>query len=193
MMSPLAAAAAAAANAKKATTPDANAAKSNPAIAKADTTLDDESWAYEPAVSLNDEDDKSTQQRSTARFRRDATSAKVKGTMIAQFPQRLVIKYTASGKRDPFATLIDNKYAYTSPTEQRIPSVEGLKMVGVLQSEAGSKNAALFEDNDGFSYILKSGDKVRNGYVLRVEEDRVFFQIFEYGWSRTLALKMQEI
>ena len=190
-MGPLAAAAAAAAaNAKKSQAVDS---KANPSNAKADTTLDDESWAYEPAVSLNDDEDKTAQQRPTARFRRDATSAKVKGTMIAQFPQRLVIKYTASGKRDPFATLIDNKYAYTSPTEQRIPNVEGLKMVGVLQSEAGSKNAALFEDNDGFSYILKSGDKVRNGYVLRVEEDRVFFQIFEYGWSRTLALKMQEI
>ena len=48
----------------------------------------------------------------------------------------------------------------------------------------------IFRQPDGFGFILKSGDKVRNGYVLRVETDRVYFQIFEYGWSRTVALQL---
>ena len=61
--------------------------------------------------------------------------------------------------------------------------------VGII--EAGSSNRALFEDKDGYGYILKSGDKVKNGYVLRVESDRVYFQIFEYGWSRTVALQIE--
>jgi hypothetical protein len=38
--------------------------------------------------------------------------------------------------------------------------------------------------------MLQSGDKVQKGYVLRVESDRVYFQIFEYGWSRTVALHL---
>ncbi len=131
-----------------------------------------------------------TKTRATARFRRKAPSAKIRGTMVAEFPKRLVIKYKAGGRRDPFGSLIDNDRTYDNPIETRIPNVEGLKLVGILNSD-GETNRALFEDKAGFSYILKGGDKVRNGYVLRVDEDQVYFQIFEYGWSRTVALNME--
>jgi hypothetical protein len=57
----------------------------------------------------------------------------------------------------------------------------------VLQSENGSY-VALFEDKNNYGYILREGDKVENGYVLRINKDKVYFQIFEYGWSRTVAL-----
>jgi hypothetical protein len=148
-----------------------------------------------PALPESDEaqmaSDGSTDKSSTARFRRSAsTSLKAKGTMVAEFPQRLVIKYESDMFRDPFATLLDDERTYNSPVEQRIPNVEGLKLVGVLES-ANAANRALFEDKEGYSYILKSGDKVRSGYVLRVEADCVYFQIFEYGWSRTVALTME--
>jgi hypothetical protein len=129
-------------------------------------------------------------QRATARFRREAQSDKIRGTMVAEFPERLVIQYQGSGQRDPFDPLIDDSKSFNNPVENRIPNVEGLKLVGILESEAGN-NTALFEDKGGFSYILQSGDKVRNGYVLRVEPEQVYFQIFEYGWSRTVALTME--
>lgn len=109
--------------------------------------------------------------------------------MVAEFPKRLVIKYKARGRRDPFASLLDETRTYDSPIEQRIPNVEGTKLVGIIEAENGS-NRALLEDKEGYGYILKSGDKVRNGYVLRVENDKVYFQIFEYGWSRTIALSI---
>ncbi len=133
---------------------------------------------------------KKDKRRSASRFRRRAgVSAKIKGTMVAEFPKRLVIKYNSKGHRDPFATLIDDTRTYNVPIEKRVPNVEGLKFVGVIESE-GTTNRALFEDKEGYSFMLKSGDKVKNGYVLRVESDRVYFQVFEYGWSRTIALKM---
>ncbi len=129
---------------------------------------------------------------STARFRRHPLSAaKIKGTLIAQFPQRLVIKYQSNGSRDPFATLIDDSKTYNSPTQQSIPNVDGLRLVGVIVARQNG-NRALFIDKAGYSYMLQSGDKVRNGYVLRIESDRAYFQIFEYGWSRTVALKIDE-
>ena len=140
-----------------------------------------------PAVDNEKEDDKS----KTSRFRRNPVSNKIRGTMVAQFPKRLVIKYDANAHRDPFATLIDESKKYNNPVEARIPNVEGLKLVGIIQSENKGNNRALFEDNDGYGYILKSGDKVRKGYVLRVDADRVYFQIFEYGWSRTVALNLE--
>jgi hypothetical protein len=131
-----------------------------------------------------------TKKKSTARFRRSPTRpTKIKGTLVAEFPKRLVIKYKAQGYRDPFETLINDAKTYNDPIEGRIPNVEGLRLVGVLESETGG-NAALLEDADGYGYILKEGDKVQKGYVLRIEPDRVYFQIFEYGWSRTVALNM---
>jgi len=129
-------------------------------------------------------------QSSTARFRRSpAQSRKIKGTMVAEFPKRLVIKYKGKRYRDPFETLINETRISNSLVEKRVPNVEGLKLVGVLQT-AGESNRALFEDKDGFGYILSAGDKVQKGYVLRVDMEKVYFQIFEYGWSRTVALNM---
>ncbi len=127
--------------------------------------------------------------KPTSRFRRSPTRpTKIKGTLVAEFPKRLVIKYNGGHRRDPFATLIDETKQNNSPIERRVPNVEGLRLVGIIEAELG--NSALFEDKDGYGYILKEGDKVQKGYVLRVREDKVFFQIFEYGWSRTVALNL---
>ena len=138
-------------------------------------------------------DKKDTDKKApTSRFRRSPTRpTKIKGTLVAEFPKRLVIKYKARSSRDPFETLINEAKTYNNPIEKRIPNVEGLELVGILESEVGA-NSALFEDKNGYGYILKEGDKVRKGYVLRVEHDRVYFQIFEYGWSRTVALNIDE-
>ncbi|MEE8404383.1 MAG: hypothetical protein V3S17_03225 [candidate division Zixibacteria bacterium] len=134
--------------------------------------------------------DKKVKKSSTARFRRSpAQLRKIKGTMVAEFPKRLVIKYKGKRYRDPFETLINETRISNSLVEKRVPNVEGLKLVGVLEA-AGEGNRALFEDKDGFGYILSAGDKVQKGYVLRVDMEKVYFQIFEYGWSRTVALNM---
>ena len=110
--------------------------------------------------------------------------------MVAEFPKRLVIKYRAKSRRDPFATLINEARTHNNPIERQVPNVEGLKLVGIIQGDSG-ENSALFEDNNNMGYILKAGDKVQKGYVLRVESNRVYFQIFEYGWSRTVALRIE--
>jgi len=130
--------------------------------------------------------------KSTSRFRRSPTmSKKIKGTLVAEFPKRLVVKYKTKNYRDPFEALINDARMLSNPIEKRVPSVEGLKLVGVIQSGSGA-NSALFEGTDGYGYILRAGDRVQKGYVLRVESDRVFFQLFEYGWSRTMALNIED-
>lgn len=133
-----------------------------------------------------------TDKKSTSRFRRNpAVSKKIKGTMVAEFPKRLVVKYKTRHYRDPFATLINEAQVSSNPIEQKVPNVEGLRLVGILESDGG-KSSALLEDASGYGYILRNGDRVRKGYVLRIESDRVYFQIFEYGWSRTLALHIED-
>ncbi len=134
---------------------------------------------------------KEVNKSKTSRFRRSpVASNKIKGTMVAEFPKRLVIKYKSRNRRDPFETLINETKVNNTIVERRKPNVEGLKLVGVIESTGGN-NRALLEDKTGYGYILKSGDKVKKGYVLRVENERVYFQIFEYGWSRTVALKLE--
>jgi hypothetical protein len=76
--------------------------------------------------------------KGTARFRRDPiTSKKMRGTLVAEFPQRLVIQYKGSSGRDPFETLIDEEKQYNVPIEKRVPNVEGLSLVGVIESGWG--------------------------------------------------------
>lgn len=112
---------------------------------------------------------------------------KTTGTLADRFPKRKVIEYNSWGKRDPFAQLVDKSMAGYTPGEP--PNVETLRLVGVLRSIDGS--SALLEDYEGYGYILKDGDEVRNGYVVQIGDDKVIFQIKEYGWSRTVALRLE--
>ena len=66
--------------------------------------------------------------------------------------------------------------------------MESLELVGILENKSGLK--ALLEDERGYGYIMEQGDRVQNGYVLKVFEDRIVFEISEYGWSRTVALEL---
>ena len=154
-----------------------------------------------PTMAKNDADDKKSTEiaqaakpepakPSTSRFRRNPGDAAVSGTMVVEFPKRLVIKYKGTSYRDPFETLINASRSTNNPIEKQVPNIDGLRLVGVIESDS-RPDRALFEDTDGFGYILKTGDKVRNGYVLRVDRDKVYFQIFEYGWSRTVALQLE--
>lgn len=109
---------------------------------------------------------------------------------IETFPKRRMIQYRSLGKRDPFSPLIGDKKV-TEFGQAPIPSIENLKLVGVLQDIQGNK--ALLEDNRGYGYIMEPGDRVKNGSVILVDEDRVIFQIQEYGWSRNVALDLYNI
>jgi len=111
---------------------------------------------------------------------------KTKGTLADRFPKRKIIEYSSWGTRDPFAQLVDRGHSH-EPGE--MPDVETLRLVGVLQGDGGS--SALLEDVEGFGYILRDGDPVRNGYVVQIGEKKIIFQIQEYGWSRTVALKIE--
>ncbi len=166
-----------------------SAKKSTPVLAKKKSKK--QGVKAQPTMAKADKPAKSTKKaKSTARFRRSPTRpTKIKGTLVAEFPKRLVIKYKARNRRDPFETLINESKLYDSPVGKRLANVEGLRLVGVIESE-DRPNHALVEDEGGYGYILKEGDKVQKGYVLRVTPEKVYFQIFEYGWSRTVALNI---
>ncbi len=119
----------------------------------------------------------------TAAITQEALERPQPGAGIAE---RESLVYLNEGRRDPFVPLsqeIDFEFG-----EIPLPSVENLKLVGTLEDGSGYK--ALLEDNRGYGYLLKSGDKVKNGYVVNVFENKIFFQIEEYGWSRVISLEL---
>jgi hypothetical protein len=102
-------------------------------------------------------------------------------------PEREIIVYQTSGRPDPFMPLIDD--ATSNAKGGELPDVETLRLVGILQDKKVSR--ALFEDYNNYSYILRTGDRVKNGFVLSIEETRVLFQIRQYGWNRQVAIDLE--
>jgi hypothetical protein len=102
-------------------------------------------------------------------------------------PEREIVVYQATGRPDPFMPLIEE--ATSSGKGGELPDVETLRLVGILQDKKVSR--ALFEDYNGYSYILRTGDRVKNGFVLGIEDTRVLFQIRQYGWNRQVAIDLE--
>lgn len=103
-------------------------------------------------------------------------------------PQRQVVIYSSAGRRDPFSPLIED--ADRAAEKSDLPDVRSLRLIGLLQD--GETNRALFEDYNGFAYILQTGDRVKDGYLVSIDENHAVFQIRQYGWTRTVALELEE-
>ena len=141
--------------------------------------------AKEGRVALLSPEGKSTKEKAGSPESLVVVS-KSEGTILEVVPQRGIIHYHGEGKRDPFVPLTER--ISTELGEIPLPTFESLKLVGILKDEAG--NRALLEDERGYGYIMKNGDKIKNGYVVSVEDNKVIFQIHEYGWSKTIALEL---
>ena len=101
-------------------------------------------------------------------------------------PKRKMVYYNPENRRDPFLPLTERQEL--SFGEAPPPLFESLTLVGILKDEEG--NRALLENEMGFGYILESGDRIKNGHVIRVEDDRVLFHVEEYGGYRIMVLEL---
>jgi hypothetical protein len=101
-------------------------------------------------------------------------------------PSRKLITYNPETRRDPFVPLTEREDMQFG--EAPLPRFENLKLVGIIRDAGG--NQALLEDEVGFGYILRSGDRIKNGYVLSVEENKALFQVEEYGGYKTMTLEL---
>ena len=127
-----------------------------------------------------------------SRYRRETAKSVEKATTVVEFPQRMGITYAAASSRDPFETLVEiGKNNRKNVDMNKVPNVEALNLVGILESIMGH-DAALMEDLDGIGYILRPGDRVQSGFVTQIDDKAVSFQINEYGWSRTVVKYMDE-
>lgn len=105
---------------------------------------------------------------------------------LGVIPNRKIITYNPETTRDPFLPLTEKEDMQFG--EAPLPQFENLKLVGIIKDTRG--NEALLEDEIGFGYILRSGDKIKNGYVMSVEDNKAIFHVEDYGGYRIMTLEL---
>jgi hypothetical protein len=113
-------------------------------------------------------------------------SVNIGGKVIEEVPKRMVLVYHSGERKDPFSPLTEKKNFSMGAVP--LPSIEELKLVGILEDHNGFK--ALLENEMGYGYILQTGDRIRNGSVVSVDKERIIFQIQEYGFTKNIALEL---
>lgn len=109
------------------------------------------------------------------------------GSALGLTPERKMVYYKPGTRRDPFVPITER--GEMSFGVAPLPLFENLTLVGVLKDRQG--NRALLEDDLGFGYILMSGDKIKNGYLIKAEEDKAFFHVEEYGGYQIMVLELK--
>jgi hypothetical protein len=162
-----------------------NPAKSNPATGvKTPPVL----AAREPALKVNpakaDPSPQVTDQGS-APVASLTTLPPLKGPTPELVPQRTKVVYHTEGRRDPFLALLQAG-GYNAAA---LPDVSNLRLVGLLHDV--QESWGLFEDANGFGFILKKGDRVKNGRLTKITDNRAYFRLTEFGWSRSVQVDLE--
>ena len=94
--------------------------------------------------------------------------------------------YQAFNRRDPFQSLIVGEY---EQSQFELVDINAVKLVGILSG--GMEKYAMLEDSNGYAYILKAGDPVRNGSVVSVGDRSVVARVTLYGQTTSVTLSIE--
>lgn len=96
--------------------------------------------------------------------------------------------YSAFNRRDPFASLVLGDFI----TEKKMAPIElgRVQLVGIVKGELD--RFALLEDNKGFSYILRIGDRIKNGSVVAIGNKSMVARVTTFGQTRKLTLRLAQ-
>lgn len=94
--------------------------------------------------------------------------------------------YDAFNRRDPFRSLVDG--AFNRSDKMDLVNLSAVQLVGVVRGEVD--RFALLEDGNGYSYILRVGDRVHNGTVVSIGEDELVARVTNFGQTTTVRLHL---
>lgn len=94
--------------------------------------------------------------------------------------------YKAFNRRDPFQSLIAGEF---EQSEFELVDINAVRLVGVLSG--GMERYAMLEDKNGFAYILKAGDPVRNGSVVSIGERTLVARVSMFGQTNSVTLHLE--
>ncbi|RKZ01337.1 MAG: hypothetical protein DRQ10_02320 [Candidatus Hydrothermota bacterium] len=103
---------------------------------------------------------------------------------LIYYPRRSPYFYTSRYKRDPFA-----KPKIKAPPDTLL-DVNGARLVGIVETPGG--RVAVVKAANGRGFVLHTRDLVKNGIVSEIGKDYVIFTISDYGFTRTVVLKLRE-
>jgi hypothetical protein len=75
-------------------------------------------------------------------------------------------------------------------TASDLVDISSARLVGVLWGE--DDRFALVEDGEGFGYILRVGDRIRNGRVVSIRKSSLTAKITLYGITSSVVLKLEK-
>ena len=119
-----------------------------------------------------------------------ATPAKAPASAAKAVVSDLVINresydYPASGRRDPFFSLMN--------TEELSPLLGDLKLVAVAHDPTGRNSVAILRDvTTKEQYRVKVGQQIGRMRVAAIHQKEVVFGIEEFGYSRQESLAMTD-
>lgn len=96
--------------------------------------------------------------------------------------------YKAFNRRDPFSSLIVGEF---EETEFVLVDIYGVKLVGILSG--GMDKFAMLEDKNGYGYILKAGDPVKNGSIVSVGDQSIVARLTMFGQTSSVTLRLEGI
>jgi len=116
-----------------------------------------------------------------------AVAAKPMETAMADDPNAPIrensMEYRASGStRDPFLTLVGG--------EGRSDLID-LSVVTLVAVVGGDDPFGVVEDAEGTSYVLRQGDRVKNGRVVSIKPTALVASQTILGYTTTVQLKLQ--
>ncbi len=94
--------------------------------------------------------------------------------------------YDAFNHRDPFRSLVEG--AFNQSDKMDLVNLSAVQLVGVVRGEVD--RFALLEDTQGYSYILRVGDRVHNGSVVSIGEDELVARVTNFGQTTTVRLRL---
>ncbi len=94
--------------------------------------------------------------------------------------------YGAFNRRDPFRSLVSGTFERDSRME--LVDIGSVELVGVVRGDLD--RFALLEDEKGFTYVLRVGDRVRRGTVIAIGENTLTARITSFGQTRKVTLHM---
>jgi biotin carboxyl carrier protein len=95
--------------------------------------------------------------------------------------------YQSYGRRDLCAALVTGEFEPISNPE--IVDINTAVVVGIVWG--ATDRFALVEDGQGNGFILRVGDKVRNGRVVAVHENSLVAQVTLYGMTSRVVLRLE--
>ncbi|MEO0288178.1 MAG: hypothetical protein ABIN00_00845 [candidate division WOR-3 bacterium] len=86
-------------------------------------------------------------------------------------------------KNDPFVSILEQQRDGKVQID-----IESAMYFGMIKGKNGK--LALLKDASGLGFIFYEGQKIKNGILLKIEQDSVIFKLDEYGVVRNKVIKL---